>query len=82
MILFKTCLDVSRQLKERKKQTVTTRAAESPQEFIIDRVYALGTPIDMEDYAPNMNVIGNIINLYSKGDKVQPVLGFLQATNP
>src|SRR5579859_5447719 len=37
--------------------------------------YALGTPVDAEDYLPNMNVIDYFYNLYSYADIIQPVLG-------
>lgn len=38
-------------------------------------LYGLGTPIDMIKYAPNMNVIGYIYNLFSFYDPAQTVWG-------
>lgn len=38
-------------------------------------LYGLGTPINMEEYAPNMDVIGYIYNLYSYNDPAQTVWG-------
>ncbi len=43
---------------------------------IIDRVIYLGTPVDESFYAPQMDVIGTLINMYSHGDKIQPIGGF------
>jgi len=45
---------------------------------IIDRAIYLGTPVDEERFPPRMDVIGSLINLYSAGDRVQPVIGFYQ----
>lgn len=44
-------------------------------EYCIDQVYLLGTPIDLENYPPNMKVIKHLCNIYSIGDKVQSLLG-------
>jgi hypothetical protein len=38
-------------------------------------LYGMGTPIDMETYPPNMDVIGHIYNLFSFYDPVQTVWG-------
>lgn len=45
----------------------------SPHKIAI--LYGLGTPIDLEKYAPNMNVIGYIYNLFSFYDPAQTVWG-------
>lgn len=42
----------------------------------IEVFYALGTPIDEDNYTPNMNVINNFYNIFSFGDTYQTVLGF------
>ncbi len=41
----------------------------------IQALYTLGTPIDMEIYFPDMDVITNVYNLYSRADKIQSVFG-------
>jgi hypothetical protein len=41
----------------------------------IQRLYALGTPINMQSYAPDMAVIQYLYNLFSFNDFVQPVFG-------
>lgn len=41
----------------------------------IRALYALGTPIDMEEYFPDMDIITNVYNFFSRGDMVQPVFG-------
>ena len=41
----------------------------------IKKLYALATPIDVADNEPNMDVIGEVYNLFSIGDLVQTVLG-------
>lgn len=43
--------------------------------YLINKAYLLATPIDVENYAPNMTVIGHIYNFYSNGDIIQPILG-------
>lgn len=43
---------------------------------LIEMVYLLGTPIDLQQFHPNMYVIKYLCNLYSPNDKVQTVLGF------
>jgi hypothetical protein len=48
----------------------------------IEAFYALGTPVDIDAYMPNMNIISRFYNLYSHEDKVQPVLGFYERTYP
>jgi len=51
-------------------------------EYSIDKAFYLGTPVDMTRYAPNMNVIKYVINLYSMGDSIQRVLGFYNREYP
>lgn len=46
--------------------------------YLIDKAYLLATPIDQENYAPNMSVIGAIYNFYSTGDIIQPILGMYE----
>lgn len=41
----------------------------------IRALYTLGTPIDMEAYFPDMDVITNVYNLFSRADMVQSVFG-------
>lgn len=43
--------------------------------YIIERVYLLGTPIDQKNYAPNMKIIEHLYNFYSPKDSIQTVLG-------
>jgi len=43
---------------------------------LIEIVYLLGTPIDLDQFHPNMYVIKHLFNLFSSNDKVQSVLGF------
>lgn len=42
----------------------------------IATLYTLATPIDDEDYFPDMDIVGHVYNLFSFNDRVQPVLGF------
>jgi len=44
--------------------------------------YALGTPVDVLDYMPDMNIVGHLYNLFSFGDIVQPVLGAFSRVYP
>jgi hypothetical protein len=44
--------------------------------YLIEHVYLLATPIDMKNYAPNMDIINHVYNFYSPGDKIQSILGF------
>lgn len=46
----------------------------------IEYFYALGTPIDEDNYTPNMRVISSFYNLFSFGDTYQTVLGFHSRT--
>lgn len=41
----------------------------------IHTLYTLGTPINMEKYFPDMDVITNVYNFYSRADMVQSVFG-------
>ncbi len=41
----------------------------------IHALYTLGTPIDMEESFPDMDVIANVYNLFSRSDMVQSVFG-------
>ncbi len=43
--------------------------------YPIARVFALGVPVNMSDYAPEMTVIKHYYNLFSFNDFVQPVFG-------
>jgi hypothetical protein len=42
---------------------------------IINRLYALGVPVDLERYQPNMKVIEKFYNFFSLGDYIQPLFG-------
>jgi len=44
--------------------------------YLIKRAYLLGTPVEQDFYSPNMDIIESVINFYSKGDHIQPMLGF------
>lgn len=48
--------------------------------YIIKRVYLLGTPVEKDFYGPDMDIIESVINFYSKGDYIQPVLGIFDRT--
>lgn len=48
--------------------------------FRIKRLYTLGTPVSVDTYPPNMNVIGQMYHLFSFNDLVQPVLGLFERT--
>ena len=45
------------------------------QSYAIDSVYLLATPVDEIVYAPCMNMVRQVFNLYSIGDYIQTVLG-------
>lgn len=44
-------------------------------QFFIDEIYMLGTPIDEKFYLHIPEMVGHLVNIYSKGDSVQPVAG-------
>jgi hypothetical protein len=50
--------------------------------YKIDCVYLLGTPVDMNKYAPQMKVIKYLFNFYSRGDGIQSVAGFYDKQYP
>jgi hypothetical protein len=54
------------------------KQAEPVKHYLIDRAYALGTPVDKKKFYPNMQIIGRYISLYSKGDKIQKVAGLYE----
>jgi hypothetical protein len=78
--------------------TPTTRAAEDSEkelkkidntsdtkqkkQYLVDKVYLLGTPVDVHAFAPNMNIVGSVINIFSEGDMVQTVLGLYHRCYP
>lgn len=43
---------------------------------LIDVIYLLGTPIDPQQFHPNMYVVKYLCNLFSPNDKIQSILGF------
>ena len=45
-------------------------------------LYNLGTPIDSENYQPNMQTVQYCFNIFSFGDLYQPILGFYQRVLP
>lgn len=45
-------------------------------------LYALGAPIDLLHYQPNMAVIHNLYNIFSFGDPVQTVSGYFERALP
>ncbi len=51
-------------------------------EHKITALYTLGTPIDLEHYFPNMDVIEHVYNFFSRGDYVQQVLGLYTREYP
>lgn len=62
-------------------KSVNRRRAKTKKEYLIDRVYLLATPIDTDNYAPNMKIIKHLYNFYSDGDKLfQKLLIFYKQT--
>jgi hypothetical protein len=51
-------------------------------QYYIDKVYLLGTPVDMRKYPPNMQVVGSVINMFSHGDMIQKVFGIYSRRYP
>lgn len=49
--------------------------------YPIEKVYLLGTPVSSK-YMPNMGIVGALINLFSDGDLVQPVIGLYSRCYP
>lgn len=49
--------------------------ADSKNIHSINALYALGAPISPNEYAPNMNIIQHVYNLFSFNDMVQPLFG-------
>lgn len=45
-------------------------------------LYNLGTPIDAENYQPNMQTVQYCFNIFSFGDLYQPILGFYERVLP
>lgn len=50
-------------------------AQEKDNKHMIHSFYALGVPINTEQYLPDMNVISYFYNIFSFGDFIQPILG-------
>ena len=48
----------------------------------INAIYALGTPVDLKRYSPNMDVIDTFYNFFSLGDYVQPLFGMYSRVYP
>lgn len=48
----------------------------------IKRLFSLGTPVQIPDYAPDMRVIDECYHLFSFNDFVQPVFGVFQREYP
>ena len=64
------------------KGAITDYRAKLRKVNIIDRAIYLGTPVDMQVYPPQMDVIGTLINLYSQGDSIQQVAGLFSRNYP
>ena len=64
------------------KNAITDYKAKLRKVNIIDRAIYLGTPVDMQVYPPQMDVIGTLINCYSLGDSIQKVGGLFSRTYP
>ena len=47
---------------------------------IIQNLITLGVPVDTQNYAPSLDVIKKLYNIFSLNDFVQPVVGFFQRT--
>lgn len=56
-------------------------AQDSENNHRVEILYTLGTPT-CKEYAPNMNVIGYLYNLFSFEDLIQPVLGAFLREHP
>ncbi len=50
--------------------------------IFINSLITLGTPICVDSYLPNMNRIKKIYNLFSYGDRIQPVMQIFKRTYP
>ena len=48
----------------------------------INKFYALGVPVDIKNYMPNLENINFFYNLFSTNDKIQSVLGFYDRIFP
>lgn len=48
----------------------------------INTIYALGTPVDLKRYSPNMDAIETFYNFFSLGDYVQPLFGMYARLYP
>jgi hypothetical protein len=57
------------------KKKVRLWGKKKEKKYQIDEVYLLATPVETIYYAPNMEVIGSLYNIFSLGDVVQPVGG-------
>lgn len=49
--------------------------------YPIEKIYLLGTPVSTK-YMPSMGVVGALINLFSEGDLIQPVVGLYSRCYP
>ncbi len=56
--------------------------AENRSNYRIHCFYALGTPVNQEEYMPNMDAIDYFYHLFSFQDFVQPVFGFFERQYP
>ncbi len=64
--------------------TVTSQmlAKDPNNQHTITNFYALGAPVSTTSYAPAMQVIQNMYNIFSFEDFVQPVFGFFERIYP
>ena len=64
------------------KNTLGFEEKRNNKNYLIDSVYTLGTPNDIQDYVASMNIIGKFYNFYSKGDLVQGAVGNVLLPDP
>jgi len=60
------------------KENSTFTLQAKKRQFLVDEVYLLGTPINEKNFYPQTELVGQLFNIYSEGDAVQPA-GFILA---
>jgi len=80
--LFKTVMNAINRVEHYKLQHKEMNPNKKMKQYIIEKVYTLGTPVHAKKYPPQMKVIKTFVHLYSVADFIQPVFGLYKRTYP
>lgn len=64
------------------QEKILKYGSKNVKDFLIDALYTLGTPNDIDDYESHMDVIQFLFNFYSHGDLVQDLVGDRELPDP